>query len=416
MFGKLCQKGVSIVIKPAFPPDEKQRLAAVRSYNLLDTLPEKDIDNITALTASICDAPMAFVTLLDADRNFLKSHYGVSLFETPRDISFCGHAILEDTDIFEVEDARKDPRFQKNPFVTENGGVFYAGVRLMNQEGYALGTLCVFDTKPRTLNEKQKQTLTALASQVVNLFESKKRNKILMAVQQELEERNEELKNFAGTVSHDMKMPLANMIITSDMLRAKYGELLDDQAKKYLNYIKQSSFTLSEYISGLLEHYETDKTASFKEEVFDSQDLFEEIIELLNISVDCEINFPEENIEMQANKAALDQIILNLVSNSIKYNDKEKIKIDIDCYEKDGIYHFSISDNGIGISQSEIPHIFELFKTVGVPDRDGKKGNGIGLSTVKKLVTKLQGEIEVSSTLGEGTTFKFYIRKNDGVE
>src|SRR5690606_33483242 len=136
-----------------------------------------------------------------------------------------------------------------------------------------------------------------------------------------------ELKNFAGIVSHDMKMPLANMIITSDMLRSKYGHFLDKQGQEYLDYIKQSSFTLSEYISGLLEHYESDKTAALHTEQFDSNDLLEEIIELLNINVDCEINLPENNIEMKANKSALEQIILNLVGNSIKYNDKKRIKI-----------------------------------------------------------------------------------------
>lgn len=396
---------------PSFPPDEKQRLASVRSYQLLDTLPEKDFDNITALTASICDTPIALVTLLDADRNFLKSHYGLSFNESPRDSSFCGHAILEDSDVFVVEDARKDPRFKNNPLVTERNAIFYAGVRLMSPDGYPLGTLCIFDLKPRTLSKKQRNSLISLAYQVVNLFEARKHNRTLLAVQQELKERNEELKHFAGVVSHDMKMPLANMIITSDMLQAKYGGLLDDQAKKYLDYIKQSSFTLSEYISGLLEHYETDKTASYIEEIFDSQDLLEEIIELLNINIDCEINLPEENIEMQANKSALEQIFINLVSNSLKYNDKEKIRIDIDCHEEEETYHFSISDNGMGISENQLTSIFDLFTTSGVLDRNGNKGNGIGLSTVKKLVNKLQGEIEVFSTLGVGTTFKFYIKK-----
>lgn len=386
-------------------------MAAVRSYHLLDTLPEKDFDNITALTANICDVPISLVTLLDADRNFLKSHYGIPFNESPRDISFCGHAILEESNIFIIEDARKDIRFKDNPLVTDMNAIFYAGVRLVNSEGYPLGTLCVFDTKPRILTKSQKKALTAMAYQVVNLFEARKRNRALLSVQKELRERNEELKNFAGVVSHDMKMPLANMIITSDMLRTKYGQHLDEQGKEYLDYIKQSSFTLSEYVTGLLEHYETDKTASLKSEPFDSQDLLEEIIELLNINVDCEINLPEENIEMLANKVALEQILLNLIGNSLKYNDKKKIKIDIDCEEKDGYYHFTITDNGMGIPKDRIGNIFDLFVTTGTLDRNGKKGNGIGLSTVKKLVNRLDGEIEVSSTLGEGTTFMFTIKK-----
>lgn len=400
------------MIAPQFPVDEEQRLAAVRSYNMLDTLPEKDFDNITELTASICNVPISLVTLIDADRNFLKSHYGVPFNESPRNTSFCGHAILDESNIFIVEDARKDPRFKNNPLVKDINAIFYAGVRLINSEGYPLGTLCVFDLKPRTLTKSQKKALIAMAYQVVNLFEARKRNRILMAVQLELEEKNEELKNFAGIVSHDMKMPLANMIITSDMLRSKYGAFLDDQGKEYLDYIKQSSFTLSEYITGLLEHYESDKTASMTEEVFDSHDLLEEMIELLNINIDCEINLPEKNIEMHANRSALEQIILNLVGNSLKYNDKKRIKIDIECTEENCFYHFSITDNGMGIPKNKLKHIFDLFATTGKLDRNGKKGNGIGLSTVKKLVTKLDGEIEVFSKLGKGTTFKFNIKKN----
>jgi len=401
------------LIAPEFPIDEEQRLAAVRSYHLLDTLPEKDFDNITSLTANICDVPISLVTLLDADRNFLKSHYGLPFNESPRNTSFCGHAILEEKDIFIIEDARKDDRFKDNPLVTDMNAIFYAGVRLVNNEGYPLGTLCVFDTKPRELSKSQKKALIAMAYQVVNLFEARKRNRALLSAQKELKERNEQLKNFAGVVSHDMKMPLANMIITSDMLRSKYGQHLDEQGKEYLDYIKQSSFTLSEYVTGLLEHYETDKTASLRSEPFDSQDLLEEIIELLNINVDCEINLPEQNIEMHANKVALEQILLNLVGNSLKYNDKEKIKIDIECNEKDGYYFIKISDNGMGIPKDKLVNIFDLFVTTGTLDRNGKKGNGIGLSTVKKLVNRLDGEIEVDSIIGEGTTFKFHVKKLD---
>jgi len=400
------------LIAPEIPIDEKERLAAVQRYNLIDTLPEKDFDNITALVASICDVPISLVTLMDADRNFLKSHYGIPFNESPRDISFCGHAILDESSIFIVEDARKDPRFMNNPLVIDMQAIFYAGVKLMNSDGYPLGTLCVFDKKPRVLSKQQKKSLISLAYQVVNLFESRKRNRTLMTLQQELKEKNEELKNFAGIVSHDMKMPLANMIITSDMLRTKYGKNLDEQGREYLDYIKQSSFTLSEYITGLLEHYESDNTASLNTEVFDSHDLFEEIIELMNINVDCEINLPEENIEMQANRIALKQIILNLIGNSLKYNDKKKIKIDVECWEDKSFYHFTIVDNGMGIPKNKLKNIFDLFATIGTLDRNGKKGNGIGLSTVKKLVGRLGGDIKVSSKLGKGTTFQFSTKKN----
>ncbi|NGX84132.1 GAF domain-containing sensor histidine kinase [Aequorivita sp. KMM 9714] len=399
------------MIEPRIPIDEEQRLEAVRSYDLLDTLPERDFDNLTLVTATVCDVPISLVTLVESDRNFLKSHYGIPFNESPRNTSFCGHAILDDSSIFIVEDARKDPRFVDNPLVTEMNAIFYAGVRLINSDGYPLGTLCVFDTKPRKLTSKQKKALIALAFQVVNLFEAKKRNRELMVIQNELKEKNEELKNFAGMVSHDMKMPLANMIITSDMLRSKYGQYLDDQGKQYLEYIKQSSFTLSEYITGMLEHYESDKTASLSEEVFDSHDLLEDIIELLNINYDCEINLPEENIEMKANRAALEQITLNLITNSLKYNDKETIVIDINCWKERGYYYFTITDNGVGIEKDKLKSIFNLFETVGELDRYGKKGNGIGLSTVKKLVNKLGGDIEVTSEKGKGTTFKFYIKK-----
>ncbi|WP_203295642.1 sensor histidine kinase [Luteirhabdus pelagi] len=394
---------------PGIPANEQERLEAVRQYNLLDTLPEQDFDTITNLTASICDTPISLVTLLDSDRNFLKSHYGVPFNESPRDISFCGHAILSTDDIFIVEDARKDDRFHDNPLVAEHNAIFYAGVPLINADGYPLGTLCVFDTVPRKLTEKQKESLLALARQTMNLFELRKQNIDLKELQEELKFRNNELKNFAGVVSHDMKMPLANMIVTADILKKKYSSELDEQAAEYISYLKDSSFTLSEYIEGLLQHYESERTASKQYEKFDIQQLLEEIVELLNINLDCEIHFPEENIEIVCNRVALEQIFLNLIGNSLKYNDKDKIEIVIDCKRKDNLYEFTIQDNGMGIPEDKINDIFNLFSTVGNLDRHGKKGNGIGLSTVKRIINNLGGTIEVDSTVGQGTTFTFTI-------
>ena len=164
------------MISAPIPANERERLSAVKQYNLLDSLPEKDFDSITELAASICDVPISLVTLMDTDRNFLKSHHGIPLNESPRDTSFCGHAIVGEADIFIINDARADDRFHDNPLVTEQNAIFYAGVPLRNEDGFALGTLCIFDTKPGDLTPKQKKALVALAYQVMNLFEERKKN------------------------------------------------------------------------------------------------------------------------------------------------------------------------------------------------------------------------------------------------
>lgn len=400
------------MISPAIPKDDESRVAAVKEYNLLDTLPEEDFDTITTLAASICDVPISLVTLLDTDRNFLKSHLGVSFNESPRHISFCGHAILEESDIFIVEDSRVDPRFQDNPLVREHNAIFYAGVRLVSPEGYPLGTLCIFDTKPRILSASQKKSLMLLAYQVMNLFEARKQNKILQQLQEQLIEKNLDLENFAGIVSHDLKMPLANIILTADIFRQKYGDKLDLQALGYLDYLKKSSFVLSDYISGLLQHYQSDYTATLEKESFDIHHLLEEIVDLLNIKYDCDINLPEENIDLTCNRVALEQILLNLIGNSLKYNYKERVIVDVKCFEDELFYHISVKDNGMGIPSDKLEHIFELFGTTGITDRNGNKGKGIGLSTVKKLVSKLGGTIIVNSEIKKGTEFLFTIAKN----
>ena len=121
------------MIFPDIPENEAARLAELKKYNLLDTLSENDFDNITTLIAAICEVPIALITLLDTDRNFFKSHFGLDFNQSPRNISFCAHAILQEQEVFIINDATTDARFKDNPSVTKDGAVFYAGVRLLIQ-------------------------------------------------------------------------------------------------------------------------------------------------------------------------------------------------------------------------------------------------------------------------------------------
>ncbi|MEP1855902.1 GAF domain-containing protein, partial [Nonlabens ulvanivorans] len=186
------------MIAPPIPKDEIQRQAAVEKYKLLDTMPEENYDNITSIISSICEAPISLITLVDKDRNFLKSRQGVDLSESPRDISFCGHAIVSEEDIMIVPDAREDERFKDNPLVEGLKAIFYAGVPLVDVNGYKLGTLCVYDHKPRVLTGHQISALKAMAKQVMSLFEERFKTFELDRLGNILKERNDELKDFAG--------------------------------------------------------------------------------------------------------------------------------------------------------------------------------------------------------------------------
>src|SRR5690606_25732821 len=126
--------------------DEKKRLEDLADLQIVDTDPEEDFDNLTALAVTLCNTPIALVTLLTEDRQFFKSHFGLDIRETPKSVSFCGHAIHTPNDIFIIEDARKDKRFFDNPSVTKSPKViFYAGVPVLSRNGYPMGTLCVID-------------------------------------------------------------------------------------------------------------------------------------------------------------------------------------------------------------------------------------------------------------------------------
>jgi PAS domain S-box-containing protein len=165
-------------MKEKLNSSEQKRVEALLSYNILDTKSEQEFDQLTTLISAICDVPIAMVSLIDYDRQWFKSVIGLNSKETARDISFCTHAI-EQGSTFVVQDAAKDPRFVNNPLVTDDPNIrFYAGYPLIDPNGFALGTFCVIDKKPRTLTESQRKALEILGQAVVNQIVGRKNREL----------------------------------------------------------------------------------------------------------------------------------------------------------------------------------------------------------------------------------------------
>lgn len=151
---------------PDIPEDEAARLKTLHSLHILDTAPEERFDRLTRMAKRLFQVPIALVSLVDENRQWFKSRVGLDIGETPRDLSFCGHAILGD-DVFVIPDATNDSRFSDNPLVTNEPHIqFYAGCPLRFSDGRKLGTLCILDNKPREFSSEDREVLKDLAATV----------------------------------------------------------------------------------------------------------------------------------------------------------------------------------------------------------------------------------------------------------
>ncbi|WP_372183295.1 sensor domain-containing diguanylate cyclase [Xanthomonas axonopodis] len=168
----LLPGGVNAIPGARLPANEDERVEALHAYRLLDTAPEPSYDAFTSIAAALCRMPMALISLVDTHRQWFKSRLGMQQSETPRELSFCAHAILEPDQVMEVGDTHLDKRFARNALVTGEPQIrFYAGAPLLTPDGIALGTLCVLDRVPRRLSVTERDALQALARQVVSTIE-----------------------------------------------------------------------------------------------------------------------------------------------------------------------------------------------------------------------------------------------------
>lgn len=231
----------------AIPANESSRLAALRSYCLLDTDPEQVFDDVTEIASLLCSTPIALVSLVDDARQWFKSSVGLDASETSRDVAFCAHAILNPEEVFVVDDTHNDHRFALNPLVTGGPKVrYYAGAPLVSSDGQALGTLCVIDRVPRQLGQRELQGLKALARQVVTQLETRRQRLGAMAACEK-----DRLTGASSRVAFDAHLihewntlsrddrPLALLLVEVDDFKCCFDELGQEGADRVLRQIAQ---------------------------------------------------------------------------------------------------------------------------------------------------------------------------------
>ena len=425
-------------MRATIPSNEAERVRALKAYEILDTLPEQEYQDIVYLASLICEAPIAVVSLVDEDRQWFKARLGVDAEQTDRDIAFCAHAVLTPESLMIVPDARQDPRFADNPLVTGALQIgFYAGAPLVTGDGLALGTLCVIDHKPRVLTESQQLALAALSRQVMTQLERRQQISKLQDAQTQLlqSEKMASIGQLAAGIAHEINNPVgfvsSNMSTLSNYSKTLF-ELIDQSRTLY------TGESISPQVRAQLRSLEEDAELEYLQ-----QDLFELIKEStdglnrvrdivlalkdfshvgstdwqfsdLQAGIDNTLKIVASEFRNKAEvvrnyrplplveclPSQVNQVFMNLLVNASQSISNTGV-ITISTAADDESVTISISDTGAGITPDNLKHIFEPFfttKPVGL-------GTGLGLSVSYNIIKKHGGQISVQSTVGVGTTF-----------
>ncbi len=511
------------------PPDEPERLAALREAKILDTMPEQAFDDLTQLASHICGTPIALVSLIDDHRQWFKSKVGLEAPETSREVAFCSHAILQD-DLCLIPDAHEDPRCVDNPLVTGPPGVrFYAGAPLTTRDRRTVGTLCVIDKAPRTLDASQRFALAALARQVAAQLDLRRANAALATSAREAWEakmmlddllesasdlvvrvdarghilyanrafrratgrsaaeladspflelgppelretgravlerimRGEEagtfvsslltkdgrrlaiegsasvrmedgraveiqgifrditerravetMKNeFISTVSHELRTPLTSIRGALGLLEGGVMGELPTEAMEVVQIARTSTDRLVRLINDILD---VEKMESGRMELkcrpLDVAGLVRATVEGFGSAgpgeVAIEVDVSEE-LTLQGDEDRLTQVLMNLVSNALKFSPPSgKVRVEVAATPSGGV-RFSVQDQGPGIAPEALSKLFGRFQQLDGADTRRHEGTGLGLWISKAIIEQHGGTIGVESRVGEGSTFWF---------
>lgn len=383
------------------PENEVQRLAALREYQLLDTLPEKDFDEIVALASAICETPISLITLVDDNRQWFKSRLGLEEPQTDRDSAFCAHAI-HDENVMVVPDATKDERFFDNPLVIGHPDIrFYAGMPLINPQGFKLGTLCVIDRKPKHLTEGQLFSLKVLSKQVTKQMELRKKMK-------DLEKLNDTNHKLLSIISHDLKSPFATLYGLLELV--ENYDLPVDKFKSLIPDVRKNFEAANSLLSNLLEWATSQFSQSeINKKSFSIASAADHTIHnnsaVFEQKKNAVVNLISPQLIVSADEDMIKAVFRNLLMNANKFTIEGSIVLT--ATQRDNTVEVSVKDTGVGIEAMRLTSMFTWSERKSTNGTSGEKGSGFGLQVCKEFVERNGGKMWVESTVDVGSSFYF---------
>ncbi|MEO6911519.1 MAG: GAF domain-containing sensor histidine kinase [Edaphobacter sp.] len=377
--------------------NDSARLAALRKYAILDTLPEQTYDDLTSLASFISGAPISLISLVDKDRQWFKSSVGLGDRETPRDQSFCAYTIADARTLI-VEDTLLDPRFSDNPLVAGEPGIrFYAGAPLVDPHGHVLGTLCLIDNKPREISAAQVSALEALSRQVMQLLEARlgvlESQKAAKALMQS--EKLAAVGRLASSMAHEINNPLEAV---TNLLYLSRQRATDPDLESWLDQAEQELRRISVIANQTLRfHKQTSKPQSIN-----CHSLFSTILSVY------ESRIKNAGITIEKRKRATEpvecfegdirQVLGNVVSNAI---DAMPMGGRLIVRSREGTNWrtgkrglvLTVADSGMGMSHDTQCRMFEAFFST-----KGIGGAGLGLWISADIMHRHGGKITIRSS------------------
>ncbi len=394
--------------------DEEQRLAALRRYQVLDTPPEESFDAIVQLASSICQAPISLVTLIDDARQWFKARVGLDLISTPREIAFCAHAITGE-ELCLVPDALADERFRDNPMVLGDPWIrFYAGMPLITSDGFALGTLCVIDRKPRhDLTERERECLQLLARETMTQLELRRALKELGDTKRALQDANIELDAFGAAVAHDLRAPVRHIDGFIGLLAEECRDNLG--AQQHISRIHDACKNMQDIIDALLRLSRVSHT-DLKRQRVDLSALAHEIIaDLRTAEPHRKFEFiVAPNVEAHADPGLVRIVLENLLGNAAKFTrarPEARIEFGTSNHNSDASKNSSagreyfVRDNGVGFDPTVSlvpPRPFARRHSA-----NNYEGIGIGLTIIERIIHRHDGKWRAEGRVDAGATFTF---------